>query len=221
MKHILSLYLILFSITIAHADISVKLGFTLPNSTNLWVGEVDRIKGNQCREDEIVMYANTKSHVLNLDTDEGFTLMPDKKMAVKTSFDRFVLTNAIPVDAIKNTGKSEIVNGQDAEIYTYTNSKGSFTLWIAKDFSNFETIKADLVKRDKLREMTQVGFFHLSTLPGMLLKYRVDNMPTNAPPLQVIVNEEPIDESIFEAPKDYHFANTNEAVSTTNEPPAK
>jgi len=62
----------------------------------------------------------------------------------------------------------------------------------------------------------------------MLLKYRADNMPANGPTIQVIVNEEPIDDSVFEAPKDYHFystnapaANTNQVISATNEPPVK
>jgi hypothetical protein len=220
MKKALSLYLILFWITIAHADLNVEIGFTMPNATNLWIGVVDRIKGNQCREDEIGMYANTKSHILNLDSGEGFKLMPNKKIAVKISFDKSILTNEIAIDAIKDTGKSEVVDGHDTEVYTYTSSKGNCTLWIANDFPNFEIIKQDLVKRDRLREMTQVGLFNLSTLPGMLLKCHVDNILTNAQ-FRVVINEEPIDESIFEMPKDYHFANTNEAVSTTNEPSAK
>jgi hypothetical protein len=212
---------LVFSIAAVQADLNVEIGFTMPNATNLWIGVVDRIKGNQCREDEIGMYANTKSYVLNLDSGEGFKLMPDKKIAVKISFDKSILTNEIAIDAIKDTGKSEIVNGHDTEIYTYTSSKGNCTLWIANDFPNFGTIKQDLVKRDRLREMTQVGLFNLSTLPGMLLKCHVDTILTNAMQFRVIINEEPIDESIFELPKDYHFANTNEIFSATNEPPTK
>ncbi len=223
MKYIFSLYFILFNLTIAHADLSVEMGLTLPDSTNLWVGVVDRIKGSQCREDEIGMYANMKSHVLNLDTGEGFTLTPDKKIAVKTVLNQSARTNAIAVDAIKDTGMTEAVNGYDAEIYTYTSSKGNYTLWIAKDFSNFAKIKQDLVKRDRLHTMTKSGILHLSTLPGMLLKF--GNATTNAggynPQFHVFMKEEPIDDSVFDLPKDYHFANTNETVSTTNAPPTK
>jgi hypothetical protein len=220
MKNILPLYLILFSITIAHADLNVEMGFIKPNSTNILLGVMDRIKGNKCRED---MFYNgiIGIKILNLDTCEAFNLMPNKNMPMKTLLNQSVLTNAIPIDAIKDTGKTEMVNGYDAKIYTYTNSTGSYTLWISKDFPSFETIHADLIKRDRLREVTRNGFFHLSTLPGMLLTYRPDDMPTNAPSIQVIVNKELIDDSVFEVPKDYHFANTNEAVSTTNEPSAK
>jgi hypothetical protein len=199
-----------------------------PNSTNLFAGVVDRIKGNQCREDMFLGGGAFGSEILNLDTGKAFKLMPDKKMAVKTYLDQSVLTNAIAIDAIKDTGKTEMVNGYNAKIYNYTNSIGSYTLWIAKDFTNFETIKADLAKRDRLRELTRNGFFHLSTLPGMLLKYRADNMPANRPSLQVILNEDPIDDSIFEVPKDYHFydtnapvANTNTVISATNAPTIK
>ena len=149
-------------------------------------------------------------------------------MAVKISLDQSALTNAVAIDAIQDTGKTELVNGYDAKIYTYTNSSMICTLWIVKDFPNFETIKVDLDKRDRL----QSGLLHLSTLPGMLLKFRLEKSVTNEsgwkPQLRVIVKEEPIDESIFEVPKDYHFystntpvANTNEAVSTTNAPPTK
>jgi Domain of unknown function (DUF4412) len=228
MKQILFLSLTVFYISCARADLNVEMGFKLPNSTNLCVGVVDRIKGNRCREDEIVAYFNNESYVLNLDSGEGFKLIQDKKMAVKLSFDQSILTNAIAVDAIKDTGKSEIVNGNDAEIYTYTNSKGNYTLWIAKDLPNFETIKRDLVKRDRLRETTRVGLLYLSTLPGILLKCRADSVPTNALQFHVIISEESIDESIFDLPKDYHLystnapvANTNQVISTTNEPAIK
>jgi hypothetical protein len=220
MKYILFLNYLLLSITIAHADLNIEMGFIKPNSTNILLGVMDRIKGNKCRED---MFYNgiIGMKIVNLDTCEAFNLMPDKNMPMRTLLSQSVLTNAIAIDAIKDTRKTEKVNDYDAEIYTYTNSTGSYTLWIANDFPNFETIKGDLIKRDRLHEVTRNGFFHLSTLPGMLLKYRADDTPTNAPPIQVIVSEEPIDESVFEMPKNYHFENTNEVISATNEPPTK
>jgi hypothetical protein len=220
MKYIFSLYYLLLSIAIARADLTIAIGYSPQNSTNLLIGVMDRVNGNKIRQD-IFFRGTIGIKILNLDTRELFNLMPDKNVPMKTLLNQSVLTNAIVIDAIKDTGKTEMVNGYDAKIYSYTNSNAGYTLWIAKDFPNFETIKADLVKRDRLREVSRNGLFHLSTLPGMLLKYRADNMPANGPALQVIVSEEPIDESAFEAPKDYHFANTNEVVSTTNEPPTK
>jgi Domain of unknown function (DUF4412) len=169
------------------------------------MGVMDRIKGSKCREDMFFEGGKIGSEILNLDTCEAFNLTPSKNMPMKTVLNLSVRTNAITIDAITDTGKTEMVNGYDAKIYSYTNSAAGYTLWIAKDFPNLETIKADLAKRDRLREVTHNGFFHLSTLPGMLLKYRADNMPANAPSLQVIVNEEPIDDSVFEVPKDYHL----------------
>jgi hypothetical protein len=176
------------------------MGFIKPNSTNILLGVMDRIKGNKCRED-IFYNGIIGTRILNLDTCEVFNLMPDKNMPMRTLLNRSVLTNAIAIDVIKDTGETEMINGYDAKIYSYTNSVAGYTLWIAKAVPNFETIHADLIKRDRLHEVTRNGLFHLSTLPGMLLKYRVDNMPTNAPPIQVIVNEEPIDDSVFEVPK--------------------
>jgi hypothetical protein len=228
MKYIFSLCLIVFSLTIAHAGLIVKIGFISQNSTNPLMGVVDRIKDNRCREDMFFSGGKIGVEILNLDTCEVFNLMPNKNMLAKAHLNQSVLTNAIVTDVIKDTGKREVVNGYDAKIYTYTNSVAGYTLWVAKYFPNFETIKADLVKRDRLGEVTQNGLFHLSTLPGMLLQYRIDNMPTNAPPLQVIVSEEPINDSIFDLPKDYHIyntnapaANTNEVISAANTPVAK
>jgi hypothetical protein len=217
MKYILLLYYLFLSIAIAHADLTVKIGLMGQNPTNLLIGVVDRIKDNKCREDMFFEGGKIGGEILNLDTGEAFNLMPAKNMPMRTILNQSVLTNAIAVDAIKDTGKTEMVDGYDAKIYSYTNSIGSYTLWIAKDFPNFQTIKDDLVKRDRLREVTRNGLFHLSTLPGMLLKYRVDNMPTNAPPLQVIVSEEPIDASVFDLPKDYTWQKPSApVVASTN-----
>jgi hypothetical protein len=101
MKQILFLSLTVFYISYARAELNLEMGITLPNSTNLYVGVVDKIKGNQCREDEVVAYYNNESHILNLNSGERFTLTPGKKMAVKTYLDQSMRTNAIPIDAIE------------------------------------------------------------------------------------------------------------------------
>jgi hypothetical protein len=221
MKYTLALYFTLFSIAIAHADLTVEIGYKPQNSTNLLLGIMDRVKGDKIRED-IFYNGIIGIKILNLDTREVFNLMPDKNMPMKTLLNQSVLTNAIAIDVIKDTGKTEMVNGYEAKLYTYKINSTSYTLWITRDFPNFETIKADLVKRDRLREVTRNGLFHLSTLPGMLLKYRADNMPTNGPPLQFIINEELVDESVFEVPKDYTWQKPIAPVAvSTNAPLVK
>ena len=79
MKHILFLSLIIFNVSVALADLKVEMGSTAPNSTNILVSFVDRIKGNKVREDAFFEGANIGSKILNLDTGKGFKLMPDKK----------------------------------------------------------------------------------------------------------------------------------------------
>ncbi len=227
MKHILFLSLTIFciSLSLARADLSLKIGFvglTGQNKTNFLMGVINRVKGNKIREDVFFEGVDVESKILNLDTGEEFKLSSDQKSAIKISFDQSALTNVIPIDAIKDTGKTETVNGCDAKIYNFSNFVGAnYTLWVAKDFPHFEIIKKDLVKRDRLHLTTHSQGIHISTLPGMLLKYSINNSDTNASLLQVIVSEEPIDDLVFEVPKDYHFITTNEVISATNEPPTK
>jgi hypothetical protein len=232
MKKKLFVSLIVLCISVAHADLTVKMGYTGymgQNKTNYpSMGFITRIKGKKIREDVFFEGGNIGNRILNLDMDEAFKLLPDQKMVVKIPFDRSALTNAIPIDIIKDTGKTETVDGYEAEIYTFTRSDGATnSMWIAKDFPNFETIKTDLAKLDRFHLATESGGFHMSTLPGMLLKCTVDNLHKNIL-LQLVVIEGSVDESIFEVPKDYRFystnapvANTNQVISATNEPPAK
>jgi hypothetical protein len=216
MKRILFLFFISFGMTIARADLRVEIGLIGPNATNVLIGVVDRIKGNKCRQDIFFERQNAESQIIDLDAGDGFKLIPDKKTAIKISIGQFIQTNRIAIDEINDTGKAEIVNGYDTEIYTYTNIYGSsYMLWIANDFPNFKTVKNDLVKRDRLNMATRSGLFHLSTLPGMLVKCHAFVMPTNAPPFQVVINEEPIDESIFEVPKDYTWQMPQTPITTS------
>jgi hypothetical protein len=216
MKNILFLFFAIFGMTVARADLHVEIGLIGLNPTNVLMGVVDRIKGNKCRQDIFFEGQNAESQIINMNTGEGFQLVPDKKTAVKTSVDQSMRTNQIAIDAIKDTGEKEIVDGYDAEIYTYSSSTGGdFTLWIAKGFPNFEIIKSELIKRDRLNMATRSGLFHLSTLPGMLLKCHAAITPTNAPPFRVLINEEPIDESIFEVPKDYTWQEPPVPIATS------
>ena len=203
----------IFYISFARADLTLKIALMGKDGTNSLSGTLDRIKGNKIREDQFFAGVNIGSKILNLDTCELFNLMPDKNMPMKTLLNQSVLTNAIPTDLIKDTGETEIVDGYDAKIYILTDPDGTTnTIWIAKNFPHFEIIKKDLVKRDRLNHE---GRIHFSTLPGMLLKCSVDSRK-NAPLLQFFINEEPIDDSVFDLPKDYHFYSTNAPVTNTN-----
>jgi hypothetical protein len=172
MKHIIFLSLTVFYISFAHADLSLKIALMGKHGTNSLSGALDRIKGNKIREDQFFEGVNVGNKILNLDTGEEFKLLPDQKAAEKIPFDLSVLTNVIPIDAIKDTGKTGIVDGYDTKIYILTNSDGTTsTIWIAKDFPHFEMIKEELVKRDRF---SHAGRIHFSTLPGMLLKSSID-----------------------------------------------
>ncbi|HEX7578297.1 MAG TPA: hypothetical protein VF430_09700, partial [Verrucomicrobiae bacterium] len=117
-----------------------------------------------------------------------------------------------PVD----TGNADLVAGYNAEIYAWaadrklwSDTNGMIeTLWVAKDFTNYENIKADLVKLDH----ANVSFPgkgmqpEISSLPGMVVKSKLlGKMGATVQTINIMLlsaKEEPVGPSNFEVPGD-------------------
>lgn len=109
---------------------------------------------------------------------------------------------ARPVD----TGKSGLVDGRAAEIFTWAGAHGrTETLWVATNFPNYNAIRAELLKLDRFND----GGPHrnaqpeLSRLPGMVLKSESVLKGHTTTTTLVSVKVEPVDPALFELPKDY------------------
>ena len=116
-----------------------------------------------------------------------------------------------------DTGESDTVGGYDAKIYAWAADRKLWndtnamieTLWVAKDFPDFENIRAGLAKLDR----ANVSFPgkgmqpEISTLPGMVLKSRLivklGGIVQTINIMLVSAKEEPVDPSIFQVPDDY------------------
>ena len=116
-----------------------------------------------------------------------------------------------------DTGNADLVGGYNAEIYAWaadrklwSDTNGMIeTLWVAKDFTNYENIKADLARLDRANVSFPGKGMQpaISTLPGMVVKSRlIVKMGETVQTINIMLlsaKEEPVDPSIFEVPGDY------------------
>ena len=205
MNQILVLLVLGFTIVAAKADLVMEINFGGPK-----LKFIVKIKEDKIRYDISTDGYVSSSRIADLKTGDDFNLDPMPKRIIKNPSILSYQTNtaAKPKWPIfQDTGKTETVNGYEAEIYIGTNANGALeTLWVAKDFPNFKKIKSDLVKLDKLD--IAMWMPELNSLSGMPLKLA---LPFNGPkgmtaqPLTLIsAKEESIDASIFYAPTNYH-----------------
>lgn len=176
-----------------------------------------QIKGNQIRKDMPSSPQGAMSTIMDLNSGDQIVLMHQQKMAMKISgatvkqmAENMIKaqpnggTNAPP--KFTDTGKTEKVGHYDAEIYTWTSPDGAKqTVWVAKNFPNYSKIKAQL---DKLNDspVAQIGRGLTPddrTLPGMVVKTQMEMNDQKVTTTLVSVKEQPVDASVFQAPKDY------------------
>jgi Domain of unknown function (DUF4412) len=224
MKNIYIILAFIFSVTVANANLVMEF---------YWGGSmmkiVAKVKGDKILLDGYVNESKAASLIEDLKTTNYFKLDHWSKKIIKNP--NPLDSNALAPTAspkFQDTGKTEMLDGYEAEIYKWTNSDGvTETLWVAKNFPNFEEMKDDLSKLDKLNDKKWI--LNFSSLSGMPLKLFIPDKDDARGLTFTLLSakEEPIDDSVFELPKDYHYytnapvANTNEVISATNEPPVK
>jgi hypothetical protein len=231
MKTICIFFALAFSIAVAQADLVMELNFTSQK-----IKMVVKVKGDKVCYDTFINGNKIWSFII-VKTDDYFRLDHMQKGIVKNLSISPDYTNTIAKATwpkLQDTGKSEMLNGYEAEIYNWTNSNGvTETLWVAKNYPNFEQIKNDLAKLDlgKLN-VKKMWMPELGSLSGMPLKLLIPHNDTDTNRADVLTllsaKEESIDDTNFDLPKDYRFystnapvANTNQVISATNEPPTK
>lgn len=104
------------------------------------------------------------------------------------------------------TGKTETVNGYDTEIYQWSGALGiKQTLWVAKNFPNFEAIRWELAKLDLFNDTGPHRNAQpvLSRLPGMVIKSEASLQGRSATTTLVTVQVEPVDPGIYQLPPGY------------------
>jgi len=217
MKRLLILIALISTAASARADLVIHEQADFGGPSNL-ISITIKIHGNKVRQDLNGAESGDMSLIKDADTGDSIVLMRQQKLFTKPAAKtRDTQSPDAALSKPLDTGKSDTVGGYDTEIYAWaadrklwSDTNGMIqTLWVAKDFPNFETIKADLATLDR----ANVSFPgkgmqpEISTLPGMVIKSRLlvkmgDAVQTVNIAL-LSAKEEPVDPSIFDVPADY------------------
>ena len=218
MRKNLTVLVLFFTLGVVRADLILQQ--KVESSTKGALTSSDqtiKIKGSKIRVDNPGGELGETSMIKDEKTGEITVLIHQKKMVAKqkeeaanpTLKDRYM--PAKPQD----TGKAEKVGGFDARIYTWASDFGTTSekLWVAKNFPNYEIIRADLPTLEKVNNFgnTKADQPDISKLPGMVVKsIRTEKTPEGSEQTTtttlISAKVEPIDASIFEAPSDYKEA---------------
>lgn len=198
---------------------------TKSGATNFTHDVTVKVHGDMMRMDE---GDGSMSVIVNLKNRDSYTLSHNGKVylqrfgsEIKWQMQEELKlthgTNALDAPAARpvDTGKAEVIDGQTAEIYTWSGAQNlSETLWVVTNFPNYNAIRAELAKIDFFNE----GGPHrnaqppVSLLPGMVIKSENQVRGRTITVSLVSVKLEPLDPSLFAVPPDYKFVephNTN------------
>ena len=187
--------------------------------TNLPFNATLRLHGNWMRLEQQENTNGAYAVIINLDTRDSLTLLPKEKKFLQRSgadilkdlaLDKklFGSTNEnfqLPAPAW-DTGKAEPMNGYDTEVYVWQGAHGvKETLWVAKRFPDYESIRPELAKLDRFNDTGPHRNAQpaLSPLPGMVVKCEVTINGQKKTTLLVSANVSLLDETWFALPKDY------------------
>ena len=189
------------------------------DDTNIIFKATLRLHGNWMRLDQQENTNGSYGVIINLDTRDSLTLLPKEKKFLKRAgadilkdlaLDKklFGSTNEnfqLPAPAWA-TGKAEPVNGYDTEVYVWQGAHGlKETLWVAKHFPDYESIRPELAKLDRFNDTGPHRNAQpaLSPLPGMVVKSEVTINGQKKTTVLVSATVAPLDASLFALPEDY------------------
>jgi hypothetical protein len=212
-RSILALIAFFFSAAALRADLVLEQQSSDTNRTSVVILKLHADKMRLDQSDDhlsVIVDLRTRDSVTLLTTNKTYLQRygADIKWKVELEKKNTGGTNemdAMPAPAI-NTGKSETVNGYDTEIYTWSGAHGlTETLWVAKNFPNFEAIRAELAKLDSFNDSGphRNAQQKLSALPGMVLKSESVFDGHKVTTTLVSVKVEPVKALLFELPVDY------------------
>lgn len=189
--------------TAANADLVIEQKVDNPAQKSV---VTMKIKGDKLRTD----VGEQMTTIMDTKTGDTVTLMHPNKMAMKVSGEQVkALQKQMagpngegpkPV----NTGKTEKVDGYDCTIWTLEMAGVKSTMWVAKDYPNYDAIKKEM---DSLA--TAMGQNAAVTdMGGMVVKTVADagGMITTA--TVTSVKADPIDDAIFVVPAGYNEMKT-------------
>lgn len=217
MRRLLPCLFLLAAAVAARADLVMRQQADFGGPSNL-VTITIKIHGDKIRQDLFGLGAGDMSLIKDAKTGDSIALMPRQKVFTKPARQVNDPQNQeAALSKPQDTGNTDVVGGYDTKIYTWAADRRLWndtngmieTLWVAKDFPDFDKIKADLAKLDR----ANVSFPgrgmqpEVSTLPGMVVKSKLlVKMGENVQTVTILLltaKEEPVDPATFEVPSDY------------------
>ncbi|MGH8164969.1 MAG: DUF4412 domain-containing protein [Rhodanobacteraceae bacterium] len=171
---------------------------------------VMKVKGDKARI-EINPQITT---LLDGKTGDLVTLMNDQKKVMRISGERAKamaeMASAVTKEnnaeiAPKPTGKTETINGYQAEEYVSTSPHLQTTYWVAKNFPDYQSILQQMAVLQKgAFAAVRRGVPDYGKLPGMPLRTEIKSDGKIAVTSTLVsVNTDPVPDSAFDIPTDY------------------
>ncbi|HUB86450.1 MAG TPA: DUF4412 domain-containing protein [Verrucomicrobiae bacterium] len=225
MKRILVILFAASSLTVARADFVLKQQIKSVGQNGVVTLEV---KDDQSRLDMPTDLLGDVSVIQDLNTGDKTMMIHQRKIAklesgaeVRQSAEQFgYSTNGVvpkPVD----TGKTGKVGDYDTEIYTWTNNNGvGGTLWVAKNYPDFDKIKIYLKKLEEspAGQMMRGDSPDGNTLPGMVVKSEKVAHGDIITETLISAKEQPVNASDFDVPDDYRIIGLPITTNPTTTP---
>ncbi len=179
-----------------------------------------RLRGDKLRLDQQQNTNGSFVVIIDLNTRDSFTLLPKEKKFLKRSgadilknlaLDKMLFSGGtnelyLPPAPAQATGHSESVGGYDTEIYFWSGAGGTTqTLWVAKDFPDYEKIRIELAKLDRFNAAGPHPGAQpeLGPLPGMVVQSELPVGQRKMKVRLVSVKTAPLDAELFAVPGDY------------------
>lgn len=179
---------------------------------------VMRVKGDRLRIDLPGGPNGPMTTILDMETGDTTTLLHKKKIAItrtgtqvkqaeEAKAKRAGVDTAKTIEPPKPTATSltERVGDYEAEVYTVLADGSKDTLWVVRNFPDFDAIKADLVRVSQASTagINRAGTLDVTTLPGMVVKRQKERGGQKMTITLKNVERNVIAGSAFETPADY------------------
>ena len=179
---------------------------------------VTRVKGDKFRLDMPAGQQGPMSTIVDIKTGDMVTLVHEKKIAVRRTGAQLrqaqearekqgggepAKKSELPKP--QATSLTERVGEYEAEIYTLTVDGSNETLWLVKNFPNFDSIQEHLQRVSKASPpgVNRSATVDVASLPGMLVKRQKERGGQKLTITLTAATQDTIEDSVFEAPRDY------------------
>ena len=155
------------------------------------------------------------SVIIDAKTGDAITLMHAQKQIIRIPGDKMraiaEMTNKFATDKgtnqkpkLTNTGKKEVINGMQTEIYTSEGPTSKTTYWIATNYPDAPQILKEMQTMQPGQwNIQQTGMPDFRDFPGLPLRITVNRGGKEITSTLVSIKQDPISDAEFSIPADY------------------